>query len=102
MAKVTNVVLAAAQALFETGDTPAGPQYAAMIALAQQAAQDHEHTGAGGPGTGTGDASPVGCLAKGADASKTPTPTVGMVYVATDTTKFYVCFVDNSWTQVYP
>lgn len=102
MAKVTDAVIVALVGFFETGDKPGGDEYEALITAIQEAAQDHEHTGSGGSGSGTGDASPVKTLANGADASKTATPSPGMVYVATDASKFYVCFTVNVWTQVYP
>jgi len=38
----------------------------------------------------------------GLDAAKTATPTKNQVYIATDTSKIYVCFADNTWTQVIP
>ena len=38
----------------------------------------------------------------GLDAAKTATPTKNQVYIATDTTKLYICFADNTWTQVIP
>jgi len=38
----------------------------------------------------------------GLDAAKTATPTINQVYIATDTLKMYICFVDDSWTQVIP
>jgi len=102
MAKVTDVVVATLQSYFETGDKPTEAQYAELIEAIQEAAQDHEHTPSGGSGSGTGDAGAVGYLANGADSSKTATPEPGMVYVATDTSKVYVCFTINVWTQIYP
>ena len=102
MAKVTNAVIATLTGYFETGDKPTGPNYETLIAAIQEAAQDHEHVATGGTGSGTGDASIVGVLAYGADASKTATPSVGSVYIATDTSKQYTCFTVNVWTQIYP
>lgn len=102
MSKVTDGVIAAIVGFFETGDKPAGPQYEVLITAIQEAAQDHEHGPAGGTGTGTGDASAINNLAFGPDASKTATPAVGQVYIATDTSKQYTCFLVNVWTQIYP
>lgn len=36
----------------------------------------------------------------GLDAAKTATPSVGQIYFATDTTRLYICFATNVWTQV--
>ena len=102
MAKVTDVVVAALQAYFETGDKPLESEYAIVMTAIQEAAQDHEHTASGGTGSGTGDAGAVGYLTHGADASKTVTPVPGQVYSADDASKFYVCFTVNVWTQIYP
>ena len=38
----------------------------------------------------------------GLDAAKTATPTINQVYIATDTEKVYICWVDDAWTQVIP
>jgi len=102
MAKVTDAAIAALVGFFKTGDKPGGVQYEALITAIQEAAQDHEHNSAGGTGTGAGDASAIDSLKYGPDASKTATPAVGMVYIATDTTKQYTCFLVNVWTQIYP
>lgn len=102
MAKVTDAAIAAIVAVFETGDKPTGANYATLITAIQEAAQDHEHVPAGGPGTGAGDASVIDNLAFGPDASKTATPAVGQVYIASDTSKQYTCFTVNVWTQIYP
>lgn len=102
MAKVTDEAIAAIVAVFETGDKPIGSNYETLITAIQEAAQDHEHGPAGGTGTGAGDASAINNLAYGPDASKTATPAVGMVYVASDTSKQYTCFTVNIWTQIYP
>jgi hypothetical protein len=37
-------------------------------------------------------------LKSGADASKPASPTVGDVYLATDTKKLYICVADGAWT----
>lgn len=36
------------------------------------------------------------------DANKSASPVEGDVFIATDTSKVYVCFSDGSWTQIYP
>ena len=102
MAKVTDAVITALQALFETGDKPTGANYATVMTAIQEAAQDHQHNAAGGTGTGAGDASVITSLLAGADASKTATPVVGSKYIATDTNKEYTCFTANVWTQIHP
>ena len=38
----------------------------------------------------------------GLDAAKTATPIKNQVYIATDTEKLYICFVDGTWDQVIP
>ena len=38
----------------------------------------------------------------GLDAAKTATPTKNQVYIATDTEKLYICFADDTWSQVIP
>jgi len=38
----------------------------------------------------------------GLDEAKTTTPTKNQVYIATDTEKLYVCFADDTWSQVIP
>ncbi|GAJ16045.1 unnamed protein product, partial [marine sediment metagenome] len=38
----------------------------------------------------------------GLDDAKTATPTKNQVYIATDTEKLYICFVDDTWDQVIP
>jgi len=35
----------------------------------------------------------------GLDAAKTATPTKNQVYIATDTAKLYICFIDDEWTE---
>jgi hypothetical protein len=47
----------------------------------------------------------VGYLSKlnsGLDAAKPALPAVNDMYLATDTTKVYKCFVATNWVQVYP
>lgn len=39
-------------------------------------------------------------LQSGADAAKSSSPTAGDVYLATDTSKLYVCYASGSWTHV--
>lgn len=39
-------------------------------------------------------------LKSGLDANKDASPNVGDVYVATDTSKLYVCFVVGAWTNI--
>jgi len=51
------------------------------------------------------DASAGGYLSKinsGADASKPASPAVNDLYLATDTTKIYRCFIATAWVQIYP
>ncbi len=36
------------------------------------------------------------------DANKTASPVAGDVFIATDTSKVYVCFADGTWTTIYP
>lgn len=43
----------------------------------------------------------IASVMAGLDAAKTATPTINQVYIATDTTKVYACFVDDSWTVIY-
>jgi len=59
MSKVTDAVIAALKAKFETGDIPDGPDFSEFIEAVQEAAQDHEHNAEGGSGSGTGNASKV-------------------------------------------
>ena len=42
----------------------------------------------------------AGILKSGLDGSKSANPTVGDVYVATDTNKTYVCYSANVWTEI--
>ena len=42
-----------------------------------------------------------GNISKGADASKSGTPTAGDIYVATDTRITYYCYVASTWTPHY-
>lgn len=42
----------------------------------------------------------AGSLTSGLDANKSATPSVGDVYLATNTKKLYVCFAVNVWTNV--
>jgi len=44
----------------------------------------------------------LGRLNYGLDASKPAVPVVNDMYLATDTTKIYRCFVAGNWVQVYP
>ncbi|MBA7519312.1 hypothetical protein ES705_11390 [subsurface metagenome] len=44
----------------------------------------------------------LGRLNYGADASRPAIPVVNDMYLATDTTKVYKCFVVGNWVQVYP
>ena len=44
----------------------------------------------------------LGRLNYGLDASKPAVPVVNDLYLATDTTKIYRCFVAENWVQVYP
>jgi len=44
----------------------------------------------------------LGRLNSGLDASKPAVPVVNDMYLATDTTKVYKCFVAGNWVQVYP
>ena len=44
----------------------------------------------------------LGRLNYGLDASKPVVPAVNDMYLATDTTKIYKCFVPGNWVQVYP
>jgi len=44
----------------------------------------------------------LGRLNYGLDASKPAVPVVNDLYLATDTTKIYRCFVAGNWVQVYP
>lgn len=37
----------------------------------------------------------------GLDADKSASPDVGDAYVATDTNKFYLCFVANNWSAPF-
>jgi len=59
MSKVTDAVIAALIAKFETGDIPDGTDFSSFIEAVQEAAQDHEHNAEGGSGSGTGDAGKV-------------------------------------------
>lgn len=43
----------------------------------------------------------IASVMTGLDAAKTATPTTNQLYIATDTTKVYACFVDDSWTIIY-
>lgn len=38
----------------------------------------------------------------GLDAAKTSSPVKGDWYIAINTTKVYVCFLDDAWTEIYP
>jgi len=38
----------------------------------------------------------------GLDEAKTATPTKNQVYIATDTERIYICFADDTWSQVIP
>tara|TARA_Y100000310_G_scaffold154415_1_gene153982 strand:- start:9500 stop:10051 length:552 start_codon:yes stop_codon:yes gene_type:complete len=38
-------------------------------------------------------------LKHGADADKASSPDDGDIYIATDTEKFYICYVDGSWVE---
>jgi hypothetical protein len=53
------------------------------------------------PKDGTSGGS-LGVLNFGLDASKSATPAVNDMYLATDTLKIYRCFVAEAWVQVYP
>jgi len=44
----------------------------------------------------------LGRLNYGIDASKPAVPVINDLYLATDTTKIYRCFVAGNWIQVYP
>jgi len=59
MSKVSDAVINALKAKFETGDIPDGPDFSEFLDAVQEAAQDHEHNAEGGSGSGTGDASKV-------------------------------------------
>ena len=100
MSKVSDALINALKAKFETGDIPDGPDFSEFLDAVQEAAQDHEHRYGGGPGSGTGDATPVANVQHGTEFSRPSTPNVGDVYVETDTFKFYVCYVQDAWTQV--
>lgn len=39
-------------------------------------------------------------LDHGLDANKSATPVAGESYLATDTLKYYVCFVDGAWVEL--
>jgi len=40
-------------------------------------------------------------LDHGLDANKKANPVIGETYLATDTEKVYICFVDGSWVEVW-
>jgi len=42
----------------------------------------------------------IASIMVGLDAAKTATPTINQLYVATDTSKVYACFVDDAWTLI--
>ena len=101
MAKISNARISALKGKFETGDKPPGADYADLIDALQEAAQEHDHLSTGGPGTANGDAGLIRFLSGGADVSKDASPAVLQVYLATDTTKVYVCFSVGVWTCIY-
>jgi len=41
----------------------------------------------------------AGDISTGVDASKSTSPVAGDIYVATDTSKFYLCFTTGTWTD---
>jgi len=47
--------------------------------------------------TGTGDY--PADITRGTDASKSASPSVGDIHIATDTQKLYICFTDGTWTD---
>lgn len=100
MAKVDSAAITALKALFETGDTITQPNLADLIDTIAEAAEAHSHVSTGGDGSGTGDASFVVNLQSGTAAAKPATPAVGDVYLETDTSKLYVCFVAEAWTEI--
>jgi len=59
MSKVSDALINALKAKFETGDIPDGPDFSEFLDAVQEAAQDHEHNAEGGSGSGTGDAGQV-------------------------------------------
>lgn len=99
MTKFNDALVAALQNYFETGDKPTEAQYAEWIQAIQDGIEEHTHVSTGGAETGTGDASAVINLQSGLDASKSATPAVGDVYLATDTDKTYVCFTAEEWSD---
>jgi hypothetical protein len=99
MAKVNAARIAALKALYERGDTITEQNFANLIDAIAEAAQEHEHVASGGAGTGTGDAGPVINLQNGLDADKPDSPAPGDIYIATDTTKFYICYTEGVWTD---
>ena len=100
MAKFADAMVATLKALFETGDKPTEQNYADWIEAIQAGIEEHEHASTGGPGEGTGDAGPVVNVLSGLDAAKSATPAVGDMYIATDTTDLYVCYVAEAWTAI--
>ncbi len=44
----------------------------------------------------------LGCLNSGLDTDKPLVPVINDMYLATDTTKVYRCFVFGNWLEVYP
>lgn len=100
MGKVNSAAIAALKALFETGDTLLQSSFEEIMDAIAEAAQDHEHVSSGGSGSGTGDASFVVNLQSGVAGAKPGTPTVGDIYLETDTDKLYVCYTAESWTEI--
>ena len=100
MAKVTSSAITAIKALFETGDTLTEEGFGELIDLIADAAEAHQHLSTGGDGTGTGDAGAVINLQSGAAAAKPGSPSVGDIYIETDTSKVYACYSAGSWTEV--
>lgn len=101
MAKVSDVRVDELEAQFQTGKRPPQESYWDIFKAIQEAAQEHEHVPDGGPGSGTGDACPVAFLAVGLDEDKSAEPLPGEVFVAIDTTRFYLCFELGVWTIVF-
>ena len=86
MSKVTDAQVAAIKALFKTGDTLTEQNFADLIDLIADAAEDHEHVSGGGPGSGTGDAAPIQDATESAKGI-VELATVAEAQAGTDTTR---------------
>ncbi len=101
MSKYDDAIRTNLEERYLTGERPTQQDYHAIFTAIQEGIEEHEHTPSGGADSGTGDASPVAFLAFGVDTEKANTPQQGQVYISTDTTQVFVCFVAGTWTEVF-